>query len=131
MIALRRAVGLVAHGIPMCVVVQNFLVDVNTIRWGGALNTASQASSGPVGFQSEGATMNNSPPDNRGEGDPEAAKRFNDAERQFVDSPLGKQAVRAGAQVRPEEEADLANAERLAKERARGSIVTPMTKEGG
>jgi hypothetical protein len=73
-------------------------------------------------------TMNTSPPDNHGEGDPESAKRFNDAEKKFVKSPRGKQKVRAGANVRPEEEANLANAERLGKERARGSNVTPISK---
>jgi hypothetical protein len=57
---------------------------------------------------------------NHGEGDPEAAERFNSAEQQFVDSTRGKQKIQKGAQVRPEEEADLAKAEQIGRERAKG-----------
>jgi hypothetical protein len=56
---------------------------------------------------------------NHGEGNPEAADRFNTAEREFVNSPRGKQKIQKGTQVRPEEEADLANAEKLGRERAK------------
>ena len=56
---------------------------------------------------------------NHGEGDPEAAERFNSAEQQFVDSTRGKQKIQEGAHVRPEEEADLAQAERSGRERAK------------
>jgi hypothetical protein len=48
-------------------------------------------------------TTNSKP--GHGEGDPESAKRFNEAETRFVDSARGKQKVRDGAKVRPEHEA--------------------------
>ncbi len=57
---------------------------------------------------------------NHGEGDPEAAARFNSAEQKFVDSTRGKQKIQEGAHVRPEDEADLAKAEKAARERAKG-----------
>lgn len=57
---------------------------------------------------------------NRGEGNPEAAARFNKAESSFVASARGKQRVRAGAQVRPEEKAELEKAEQRARARAKG-----------
>lgn len=57
---------------------------------------------------------------NHGEGDPEAAERFNEEEKAFVQSPRGKRAIRKGPRVRPEEETELKNAERRAKEHARG-----------
>ncbi len=56
---------------------------------------------------------------NQGEGNTEAAERFNAAETSFVESPRGKRAIRKGAQVRPEEEAELQDAERRAHERAK------------
>lgn len=56
---------------------------------------------------------------NHGEGDPEAADRFNSAEREFVDSPRGRRKIQEGANVRPEEEADLAEAEQIGRERAK------------
>jgi hypothetical protein len=56
---------------------------------------------------------------NHGEGDPEAAERFNEAERKFVNSDRGKQKINEGPHVKPNEEADLANAERLGRERAK------------
>ncbi|MDP9014485.1 MAG: hypothetical protein M3O41_17860 [Pseudomonadota bacterium] len=56
---------------------------------------------------------------NKGEGDPEAAERFNTAEREFVESERGQQKIQKGAQVRPDEQADLANAERMGRERAK------------
>ena len=63
---------------------------------------------------------------NHGEGDPEAAERFNSAEQQFVDSTRGKQKIQEGAHVRPEEQADLAKAEKAGRKRAKGedSAVT-------
>lgn len=64
--------------------------------------------------------MNNKSPANHGEGNPEAADRFNTAERQFVNSPQGKQKIKEGAHVRPEEEADLSEAEQLARQRSKG-----------
>jgi hypothetical protein len=56
---------------------------------------------------------------NHGEGNPEAAEHFNAAERQFVESERGKKKIRDGAAVRPNEEADLAEAERIAREHAK------------
>jgi hypothetical protein len=58
---------------------------------------------------------------NQGEGNPEAGKRFNQAETRFVESARGKQKVRDGANVRPDEDAALADAERRGKARAKGS----------
>lgn len=49
---------------------------------------------------------------NHGEGNPEAADRFNTAEQNFVNSARGKQKIEQGAKVRPEEEAELADAEK-------------------
>lgn len=57
---------------------------------------------------------------NHGEGDPEAAERFNIEEKAFVESSRGKRAIRKGPGVRPEEEPELEDAERRAQERARG-----------
>jgi hypothetical protein len=58
---------------------------------------------------------------NHGEGNPDAGKRFNEAETRFVESAPGKQKVRDGANVGPDEESALADAERLGKARAKGS----------
>jgi hypothetical protein len=63
--------------------------------------------------------MINEPPSNHGEGNPEAAERFNKAEREFVNSESGKQKIKKGAQVRPNEEAELAQAEQRGRERAK------------
>lgn len=49
--------------------------------------------------------------DNHGEGDPQAAERFNDAETTFVGSERGRKKIREGAQVRPEEAEELDQAE--------------------
>jgi hypothetical protein len=59
-------------------------------------------------------------PENHGEGNPEAADRFNTAEQGFVNSARGKKKIEEGARVSPEEEAKLVEAENLARERARG-----------
>jgi len=66
-------------------------------------------------------------PANLGEGNPEAAAEFNEAEQNFVKSPRGKQKIRRGAQVRPEEEAALEQAEESAK--ARGKNDDSRTEE--
>jgi hypothetical protein len=58
---------------------------------------------------------------NHGEGDPEAAERFNSAEREFVNSPRGKKKIEKGPDVRPGEEAELADAEHSARQRAKGT----------
>ena len=57
---------------------------------------------------------------NHGEGNPEAADRFNSAEREFVNSPRGKQKIQEGPKILPGEEAELADAEQIGRERAKG-----------
>jgi hypothetical protein len=64
--------------------------------------------------------MANDPPVNHGEGNPETAKEFNDAEQRYVASARGQEAIRKGAAVLPEQEAELREAERLGKARAQG-----------
>jgi hypothetical protein len=59
------------------------------------------------------------PNTNHGEGNPEAAEEFNKAEQDFVNSPRGKAKIGKGPNVRPEEEADLAQAEQRAKARGK------------
>lgn len=63
--------------------------------------------------------MGKQSPSNHGEGNPEAADRFNTAERKFVSSARGKKKILEGADVRPDEEADLARSEQLGRERAK------------
>jgi hypothetical protein len=62
---------------------------------------------------------------NQGEGNPEAADRFNSAEREFVSSPRGKRKIQEGANVRPDEESELAEAEQTGRERAKNPSVLP------
>jgi hypothetical protein len=68
----------------------------------------------------EAATMGKRSPPNHGEGNPEAADRFNTAEREFVSSARGRKKIQEGAEVRPKEEAALARSEQLGRERAKG-----------
>ena len=56
---------------------------------------------------------------NHGEGDPEAADRFNTAERDFVKSERGKKTIEQGVRARPGEEAELEEAEKRAGARAK------------
>jgi hypothetical protein len=63
--------------------------------------------------------MGKQSPSNHGEGNPEAADRFNTAEREFVNSARGKKTIQEGADVRREEEVDLAGSEQLGRERAK------------
>jgi hypothetical protein len=56
---------------------------------------------------------------NLGEGNPEAAAEFNEAEQKFVKSAHGKQKIRRGAHVRPGEESALEQAEATAKARGK------------
>jgi hypothetical protein len=63
--------------------------------------------------------MGKQSPSNHGEGNPEAAERFNTAERDFVSSARGKKKIQEGADVRPDEEADLAGSKQLGRERAK------------
>ena len=61
---------------------------------------------------------------NHGEGDPQAADRFNVAEQAFVESPRGKKAISDGTQVRADEEAELAKAEEQGRARSKGDDST-------
>ncbi len=63
--------------------------------------------------------MGNESNRNQGEGNREAAARFNEAEKRYVESPKGEETIREGVHVRPEEERELTEAERLAKARAK------------
>ncbi len=58
-------------------------------------------------------------PANLGEGNPEAAAEFNEAEQKFVKSERGKQKIGRGAQLRPGEQAELEQAEERAKARGK------------
>ena len=80
--------------------------------------------------------MGNESSSNHGEGNPEAAERFNTAERQFVNSDSGKQKIKQGAQVRPGEEAELAKAEQAGRAHAKdddsesGAKIMRSSKKG-
>jgi hypothetical protein len=58
-------------------------------------------------------------PTNHGEGNPEAAAEFNEAEQKFVNSPGGKEKIKKGPQVKRGEEEELARAEQRAKTHAK------------
>jgi hypothetical protein len=63
--------------------------------------------------------MNSDLKSNHGEGNPEAAERFNSAEKAFVNSPGGKQKIKDGPRVRPEEEEELSKAEKIGRQHAK------------
>ncbi len=63
--------------------------------------------------------MANEQSGNHGEGNPEAARNFNEAEQRFVNSPPGRRKIEEGAKVRPEEQAALEDAERRGREHAK------------
>ena len=58
-------------------------------------------------------------PSNHGEGDPEAAERFNTAESDFVNSERGKSKIKDGPQVQPGEEGELEQAEQVGRAHAK------------
>jgi hypothetical protein len=60
-----------------------------------------------------------SQPRNHGEGNPEAAEEFNEAEQKFVNSTEGKRRIAQGPQVRRGEETELETAEQRAKAHAK------------
>ena len=64
---------------------------------------------------------------NHGEGDPEAADRFNAAERDFVKSDRGRKKIEEGVRLRSGEEAELEEAEKLARARAKDDDSQGMT----
>ena len=49
---------------------------------------------------------------NHGEGDPDAAERFNKSEREFVNSRRGQDKIQEGPKVRADEEAESRGSER-------------------
>ena len=63
---------------------------------------------------------------NRGEGNPEAANRFNAAEQDFVKSKRGQEKIKKGPQVRPQEEADLSKAESAGRSHAKSDPSDTM-----
>jgi hypothetical protein len=65
---------------------------------------------------------------NHGEGNPEAADEFNKREQAFVNSTRGKKKIEEGPEVRPDEEAGLSEAERLAGARSKGDDPAPAPK---
>ena len=69
---------------------------------------------------------------NQGEGDYEAAKRYDDATKKFVDSGKVPAAARAAAPKSPTEAAALLRAENRGKERAKGEepVVKNPRKPG-
>ena len=58
-------------------------------------------------------------PVNHGEGNPEAAAEFNEAERGFVASKEGQRKIEEGPRVKPDEEAALKQAEQQGKAHAK------------
>ncbi len=62
---------------------------------------------------------------NHGEGNPEAAAEFNSAEQAFVQSSRGKQKIKEGPHVRPEEESELAKAEAIGRKHAKDDSQAP------
>ena len=52
-------------------------------------------------------------PKNQGEGDREAARRFNEAQRDFAESPRGRSAINHAGDVAPNEREALEDAEKV------------------
>jgi hypothetical protein len=88
--------------------------------------TGQSAGKGQSQGQSQGQSPNQNQSQNQGEGNREAAANFNRAEREFVDSPRGQQKIREGTHVKPDEEAELSEAERRAEERAKAQDSNRM-----
>ncbi len=65
--------------------------------------------------QSSGGGGKPEPGRNKGEGNPEAAARFNKAEQEFVNSARGRQKISEAGDVRPDEEAQREEAERTTR----------------
>ena len=59
-------------------------------------------------------------PKNQGEGDKISAERFNQMEKEFVQSDRGRKAIDKGVDVDDEERIELEEAERQGKARAKG-----------
>jgi hypothetical protein len=72
--------------------------------------------------------MSKESPTNHGEGNPEAAERFNTAEKAFVNSPGGKKKIQEGPRVRADEEAELARAEQAGKAHAKADDSDTVSK---
>lgn len=56
---------------------------------------------------------------NQGEGDPESARRYNEAQQDFVNSPRGRAAIDDAGDVDPDELEDLEDAEQEGLARAK------------
>jgi hypothetical protein len=73
----------------------------------------------------------NKPETNHGEGNPEAAAEFNKAEQEFVASKRGQQKIREAGNVSPGEEAELEEAERIARSPLMKSTPKAMPPKNG
>ena len=69
--------------------------------------------------RTRGKTPARAQPKNQGEGDREAARRFNREERQFVQSKRGRDAIEREQTVDPDDSQQLRDAEIAARRRAR------------
>jgi hypothetical protein len=72
--------------------------------------------------------MSNESSSNHGEGNPEAAERFNTAERKFVESDRGKKKIKQGPQVGSGEEGELEKAEQAGRAHAKDDDSESGTK---
>ena len=72
-----------------------------------------------INWEFAAENLENDPERKHGEGDSEAAARFNDAQTRFAASVRGAKKIHGGAAVRPDEEAMLGEAVRLGKARAK------------
>ena len=61
---------------------------------------------------------------NHGEGNPEAAERFNKAEQEFVNSERGQSKIREAGNVRPDEQAQLEEADRTTRSLPTDAVST-------
>ena len=57
---------------------------------------------------------------NQGEGDKESARRYNEMQKQFVNSSEGREAIEHAGEVDEDEQATLEQAERAGKSRSKG-----------
>jgi superoxide dismutase, Fe-Mn family len=72
-----------------------------------------------INWEFAAENLQTDPEGNHGEGDPNAAARFNDAQTRFAASVRGARKICDGAAVRPDEQAMLDEAVRLGKARAK------------
>jgi hypothetical protein len=91
-----------------------------------ARHAGNQGAGGAGQNQSQRQNQGQDQDQNQGEGNREAAADFNQAEREFVESPRGQQKIREGTHLNPGEEAELSDAERRARERAKAQDSNRM-----